>query len=86
MEDIFDEKVGVPKPSKIKGPVGAGDGVALVRVNQEGYIPPGFSLRVRLDAMQFTANFTPKGISAVNDDERVLSVTTARTKLRNSSI
>lgn len=63
--------------SKITGallPLKKANYTGIVSVNEANYVPPGFVERSRIDATLFTANCTQDALSAVESDDKVISV------------
>ena len=51
---------------------------AIVRVNEDDYVPGCVTLRARIGARIFTATVDEQGLDALERDERVVSVEASR--------
>ncbi|MCX6592996.1 MAG: hypothetical protein NTZ56_15865 [Acidobacteria bacterium] len=51
-----------------------GEQKAIIRVTEEGYVPPGVTVRARIDATLFTASFPEELLATLEQDAKVASV------------
>ncbi len=54
---------------------------AIIKVNREGYVPAGVSVRSRIDGQMFTGEFRAGDLQRIESDENVVAVSLAK-KLR----
>jgi hypothetical protein len=47
---------------------------AIVRVSENGYVPPGVHVRSRIDGQMFTAELPADLVATIREDKRVVSV------------
>ena len=50
----------------------------IVKARTPGYVPPGFTVRTRIDDVMFTADAPAAAVAAATDDPHVESVERAR--------
>ena len=51
---------------------------AIIKVNREGYVPAGVSVRSRIDGQMFTGEFKAGVLQQIETDENVVSVSVAK--------
>ena len=59
-------------------PPASGPERLIVKVRTDGYVPPGFEVRTRIDGTIFTASASPEAIDRAATDPDVVSVASAR--------
>lgn len=50
----------------------------IIKVKDDGYVPPGVDVRARIDDRMFTATSPFAAVAALEDDPQVLSVAVSR--------
>ncbi len=50
----------------------------IVKVHRSGYVPPGFTVRTRIDDTLYTAEAAEPDVASARDDPQVVSVESAR--------
>jgi hypothetical protein len=50
----------------------------IIKVKKAGYVPPGFTVRTRIDAFMFTADASGANLRAAQEDPEVESISLSK--------